>query len=177
MAEETTTVEAPKVELATKTFEANDGDKVYTITVFEMAGKTKGKGSRDIKYWNFDTDKPETLPKNVEAFKNSTKFMNADTQNPEGVAFDGPQLLNFMIGGFNDWAYNLQADEIREYLNPAWSDEIKANFRISVRNTAKMLDQSIEETATFLRPMVDKAWEKAVAKFAEAQKSQETVVA
>jgi hypothetical protein len=157
MADEQTAVVA-QVELGKKEFEVNREGKIEKVTIFEFAGKTKGKGSRDIKYWNFDMDKPDTLPRNAAELKTATKFINTSSQNPDGVEFENSKIVEFLIVGCNDFAYNKMADEIGEYLNDEWPDEIKQNFRIAVRNTSKMTGMSIEETATFLKAPVEKAF-------------------
>jgi hypothetical protein len=157
------TVDTEAKQLGEKEFKLEGKDStgnvvINTVKIFEFAGKTKGKGSRNITYWAFDDSKPDTLPKNALQLKASTAFLNTDARNPEGVEFTNDRLLEFMIDGLNTWSYNKQADEIGEYLNPEWPEDIQGNFRIAVRNTSKMTGMSIEDTANFLKGKVEEAY-------------------
>lgn len=107
-------------------------------------GMTRGKGSMPIKWEKFDEAKPDTLPKSVKEFVEYTKSNEA-------------QILEYLIVGYNDAQYTAASDPIAEFVNPAWSDERKAQFRLVVRNLSKATGLGIEEAVTMVKPGVEKA--------------------
>lgn len=116
-----------------------------------FTGFTRGRSTTAIKWNQFDTDKPDTLPKNVKEFSEVT-----------GVT-EGKDLLNFMIDGFNEYQYRQASDPIAEYVNPAWDDEMKTKFRAVVRGYSSTTETSIEDTVALMKPGIEAAFQKKLA--------------
>jgi hypothetical protein len=109
-------------------------------------GSTRGRGTQEIKWQAFDTDKPETLPTSV---PNLTEII--------GIT-DAKKLLSFLIDGVNDYLYRQASDPIAEYVNPAWDDETKLKFRTIVRNYSSSAEVSIEDTVALMKPGIEKVF-------------------
>ena len=115
-------------------------------------GSTRGRSVMNIKYEFFDESLPDSLPKTVEQFMSVTGIKgNAD-------------LTELLIVGFNDKQYTEASDPIAEYVNPAWPDDVKLQFRTVVRNLAKMQDIAIGDAVALVKPGTEK-------KFLASQKS------
>ena len=107
-------------------------------------GATRGRSTMNIKYQAFDESQPDTLPTTVEEFVSITGIKS------------NSELASLLIVGFNDRAYTEASDPIAEFVNKSWPDELKAQFRIVVRNLAKMQEISIEDAVKFVKPGVEK---------------------
>ena len=107
-------------------------------------GSTRGRSVQNIKYEAFDENQPDTLPKTVEEFVKIT-----------GISGNAA-LAELLVVGFNDKSYTDASDPIADYLNPAWPAETKAQFRLVVRNLAKMQDMSIGDAAMLVKPGTEK---------------------
>jgi hypothetical protein len=107
-------------------------------------GATRGRNVSIIEYEAFDTSLPDTLPSSVE------EFMSLTGTNDEKV------LVEYLIDGYNDAQYKAASDEIGEFINPAWPKDVQAQFRLAVRNYAKMAEVSIEEAAALMKPGTEK---------------------
>lgn len=107
-------------------------------------GATRGRSTMNIKYQAFDESQPDTLPTTVEEFVAITGIKS------------NSELASLLIVGFNDRAYTEASDPIAEFVNKSWPDELKAQFRIVVRNLAKMQEISIEDAVKFVKPGVEK---------------------
>ena len=109
-----------------------------------FAAMTRGKGSQVIKYQGFDTSKPETCPTTVEQFVSVTGIKgNSD-------------LTGLLIVGYNDQQYTESSDPIAEFVNAAWPDDTKLQFRTAVRTIAKMQEISIEDAVALVKPGTEK---------------------
>jgi hypothetical protein len=107
-------------------------------------GSTRGKATQNIKYEFFDESQPDTCPKTVEQFVNIT-----------GIKANS-ELCELLIVGFNDKQYTEASDPIAEFVNPAWPDDVKLQFRTVVRNLAKMQNITISEASDLVKPGTEK---------------------
>lgn len=112
-------------------------------------GQTRGKGSLVIDWLAFDQGKPDTLPKSIQEFMTVT-----------GVK-EEPSLVEFLIDGFNDSQYSAASDPIGEFVNPAWADEVKTQFKLVVRNYSRATGSSIEDAVKLIKPGIESAQAKA----------------
>lgn len=119
-----------------------------TLTTAE--GKTRGKNPRNITFQKFDKEKPETLPKTLAEFLESTTALNS------GKPYTQDEMLDYVIDGFNLAQYSAASDEIGEFIPDAWDKETANQFRLAVRNTSKLAGLSIEDTVAMLKPAVEK---------------------
>lgn len=103
-------------------------------------GFTRGKGSIPFVYEKFDESKPDTLPKSFQQFMDVT-----------GVK-DEAVLTNYLISGRNEELYTTASDPIAEYVEPTWSDEVKNQFRLVVRNYARGVNGTIEDAVALIKP-------------------------
>jgi hypothetical protein len=110
-----------------------------------MAGMTRGKASSVISWEAFDESLPATLPKSITEFMDVTKVQ------------DEASLVGYLITGYNDANYKLASDEIGEYVDPTWSKDVQAQFRLVVRNYSKGAGVSIEDAANLIKPGFSKA--------------------
>lgn len=106
-------------------------------------GSTRGRSVQNIKYEAFDESQPETLPKDPAEFSKVTGIT--------GTA----ALVEMLITGYNDKMYTDASDPIADYVNAAWKDEIKVQFRTTVRNMAKMFGKPVSEVAGSIRDAVN----------------------
>lgn len=122
-------------------------------------GKTRGKNPREIEYQAFDLEKPDTLPTKIAEFMEAT-----------GVKAE-PELVDYLINGFNDAQYSAASDEIGEFINDAWDKETQGQFRLAVRNYSKLTGMNIEDSVNLIKPGVDKNFvaKQEAAKAASAQ--------
>jgi hypothetical protein len=110
-----------------------------------MAGMTRGKASSVISWEAFDESLPATLPKSITEFMDVTKVQ------------DEASLVGYLITGYNDANYKLASDEIGEYVDPTWTKDQQAQFRLVVRNYSKGAGVSIEDAANLIKPGFSKA--------------------
>lgn len=113
-------------------------------------GQTRGRNPQVISWEAFDESQPDTLPSTWVEFMSLTGYDKA--KDPESV------IVPLLIAGFNSQAYVAASDPIAEFVNPAWEDERKKQFRIVVRNYASMNDLSIEEAVALIKPGVEKSF-------------------
>lgn len=109
------------------------------------AGQTRGKASMVVSWEAFNLEEPSTLPKSIKEFTEVT-----------GVK-DEPSLLSFIIDGYNDAMYTAASDPIAEFVEDTWSPEVKAQFRLVVRNYSKAVGCSIEDAVAVIKPGIVKA--------------------
>jgi hypothetical protein len=107
-------------------------------------GSTRGKATQNIKYEFFDESQPDTCPKTVEQFVSIT-----------GIKANS-ELCELLIVGYNDKQYTEASDPIAEFVNPAWPDDVKLQFRTVVRNLAKMQNITISEASDLVKPGTEK---------------------
>lgn len=130
------------------TVDSNKDRQMASLT--KATGKTRGKNPRDIEYLKFDKEKPETLPKDLPEFLESTKSVN------NNVPFTMAEVTDYVIDGFNLAQYSAASDEIGEFIPDSWDKETSNQFRLAVRNTSKLAGLSIEDTVAMLKPAVEK---------------------
>ena len=110
-------------------------------------GMTRGKNPQEIKYDAFDDAQPETLPKTI------AEFLKVAELDPTK---DEPQIVSFLIGGFNDAAYTAASDPLAEYVDPTWPSDSQAQFRLVVRNYSRGAQVSIEDAVALIKPGFEK---------------------
>lgn len=113
-------------------------------------GMTRGKGSVPIKWEAFDESQPDTLPKSLAEFANIAKI---DPSSEAGKK----KILDYLIVGYNDDTYTQASDPIAEFVNPTWSEDKQAQFRLVVRNFFKAMNGSlsIEDVSKMFREKLD----------------------
>jgi hypothetical protein len=133
------------------------------VRLVEKSGKTRGKNPRDITYQAFDTSVAGSLPKTVKEFSAVT-----------GTKTE-PELVEYLIDGFNAAQYAAASDEIGEFIDDAWDKETQNQFRLAVRNYSKLTNTDIEAAVNLIKPGVSAAWTKKQAE--KAAKAAELVTA
>lgn len=106
------------------------------------AGMTRGKNPQVIQWKRFDEENIESLPTSLAEFASLS-----------GVT-DEKKFLEFVIAGFNDEQYRLASDELNEYIESSWPNEKVQQFRLAVRNAAKLSGKSIEEVVKIIKPLM-----------------------
>lgn len=103
-------------------------------------GQTRGRNPIVISYEAFDESKPETLPTTFSEFVEVS-----------GVK-DEKLIVEYLIDGFNAASYTASSDPVSEFVEPTWSDDIKKQFRVVVRNYANATGSSIEDAVALIKP-------------------------
>lgn len=105
----------------------------------QMVGATRGRNTSVITYENFDESQPATLPKTLKEFLEVTKVKDSE-------------LVDLLITGYNEAQYKLASDEIGEFVDKTWPDDVQMQFRMVVRNYAKATGQTIEQAVAVIKP-------------------------
>ena len=105
-----------------------------------FVGKTRGKATQVISYEQFDTNLPDTLPKDMKQFMEIT-----------GKS-DQPTLLGYLIEGYNAELYQAASDPLAEFVEDSWPADAKTQFRIVVRNYARGAGVSLESAVELIKP-------------------------
>lgn len=119
-------------------------------------GMTRGKNPQEVTYEAFDETQPDTLPKTLSEFMDLTKVSDENV------------IVSYLIDGFNSASYDAASDPIKEFVNPAWSDEMQKQFRIVVRQYASGASIPIEDAVALIKPGIEAAHAKAQASTAPA---------
>lgn len=109
-----------------------------------FVGATRGRSTQVIKYEAFDTSKPETLPTSVEEV---CTVLNITSES---------ELLPLLFEGANAAAYRAASDPLSDYINPVWSEEAKAKFKVTVRSYAAAMEISLDEAAEEIAAKLNK---------------------
>lgn len=107
------------------------------------AGLTRGKGSLPFNYERFDESIPDSIPKTLA----DTQKVISEYLTSVNLALDEARTVDFLKRGFNDWSLEQASDPIAEFVDQSWPEDKQTQFRLVVRNTAKMLNMSIEDAA------------------------------
>lgn len=110
-------------------------------------GMTRGKNPVEVQFENWDETQPDTLP--VE-FKECMDVLEA-----RGITDSRQQQLEMVrrfILGDNEILYTEASDPVAEFMEPNWSDDIKKNFRMVVKNYATGAFVSIEDAVNIIKP-------------------------
>lgn len=112
-----------------------------------FVGQTRGKSPSVVTWEAFDKEKTDTLPKSIAEFMALTGTK------------DEPDMVDYLIEGFNKAAYSAASDEIGEFVNDEWSKELAGQFRIIVRQYFKALGgaTSLEDIVNMVKPAIEKA--------------------
>lgn len=132
---------AKEIELETKEKAAEEYNKQQTgVGLRKRVGQTRGKNPQIIEWLAFDDSKPETLPKEMVQFSEVTEVS------------DEPSLVRLLIIGYNQDQYTSASDPLKEFVNPAWSDDVQTQFRIVVRNYSKGANVSLDDAVNLIKP-------------------------
>lgn len=134
---------ARELEMANKEKELNK-DRTGKGTRI-MLGMTRGRNPQEIKYEAFDESQPATLPVDV------AEFMSL-YESSVGSKLSEPTMVSFLIDGFNSASYSAASDPVAEFVDAAWDDDTKKQFRIVVRNYSIATGNSIEDAVALIKP-------------------------
>jgi hypothetical protein len=101
-------------------------------------GATRGKNPQVISFEQFDDSQPDTLPGSVK------EFMELTTN-------DEKTLVDYLIRGYNNAAYEAASDPLAEYIPGKWAPEVQSTFRQAVRNYSRGLGIPLEEAVGVIR--------------------------
>ena len=107
-------------------------------------GQTRGKNPMIISWDAFDYSKPETLPTTIES------FMEVSGKK------DQTSLVDYLIRGYNDAAYEAASDPLAEFVNDTWPADAQTQFRLVVRNYSRGANVSLEDAVTLIKPGFEK---------------------
>jgi hypothetical protein len=131
-------------------------------------GQTRGKSPSVITWEAFDLEKPETLPADFPEFADlSGLSAMAETERDK-------THLSYCIDGYNDAQYSQASDEIGEYVEDYWDKDTQGQFRVVIRNYAKVTGMSIEDAVVNLKPSIDAAFKARKAALASAPSASQT---
>ena len=103
-------------------------------------GRTRGKGSIVIKYEQFDEALPDTLPKSIQEFMDTTGKK------------DEPSMVGYLIAGYNEELYTAASDPLAEFVEPTWPSEVQTQFRLVVRNYSRGANVPLEDAVNLIKP-------------------------
>lgn len=124
--------------------------KVYPKGTLLRMGQTRGKNPQVVTWEAFDESHPETLPSDLSQFMDLTEKFGGKQE---------PNILAWVIDGFNSAQYTAASDPIAEYVEASWPEDIQKNFRLAVRNYANGVGCSIEDAVALIKPGIVKAVE------------------
>lgn len=112
-----------------------------------MVGQTRGKNPSVVTWEAFDDD-TKTRPSTIAQFMEVTSTK------------DEPDMVAYLIDGYNKSAYSQASDEIGEFINDAWDKETQSQFRLIVRNYVRALagTKTLEEVVNLVKPAIDMAF-------------------
>lgn len=128
--------ELEKVAATTNAARSGKGTRV-------KVGSTRGKNPQAISFENFDLSKKETLPTTI------SEFMDIFKDKPESTE---PEMLSYLLDGYNDSQYTQASDPIAEYVEASWDAEVSKQFRLVVRNYSNATGVSIEDAVALIKP-------------------------
>jgi len=124
--------------------------KVYPKGTLLRMGQTRGKNPQIVTWEAFDESHPETLPSDLSQFMDLAEKFGGKLE---------PNILAWVIDGFNSAQYTAASDPIAEFVEASWPEDIQKNFRMAVRNYATATNSSIEDAVTLIKPGIVKALE------------------
>ncbi len=111
-------------------------------------GFTRGKASMLVNWEAFDEALPDSLPKTIQSFMDTTSVK------------DEPTLVGYLISGYNEANYTAASDPLAEYVNPTWPVEAQAQFRLVTRNYSRGAGVSLEDAVLLIKPGFEKQFGK-----------------
>jgi hypothetical protein len=106
----------------------------------EFLGMTRGRNPLEIQYQNWNESLPDTLPLTLSEFMDLRKVT------------DEKDIVRRLILGDNEILYTEASDPVAEYVESTWSDDVKKQFRLVVRNYATATGVSIEDAVALIKP-------------------------
>lgn len=106
----------------------------------EFLGMTRGRNPLEIQYQNWDESQPDTLPLTLGEFMELRKVT------------DEKDIVRRLILGDNEILYSEASDPVAEFVEASWSDDVKKQFRLVVRNYATATGVSIEDAVALIKP-------------------------
>lgn len=131
-------IKARNAEMTTREKTLNESRSGKGTRVF--LGMTRGRNPQEIQYENWDDSQPETLPLTLSEFMELRKVS------------DEKDIVRRLILGDNEIFYTEASDPIAEFVDAAWDDKFKVNFRMVIRNYSQATKLSIEDTVALLKP-------------------------
>jgi len=125
-------------------------------------GQTRGRNPKVITWEAFDTDAPETLPTTLDEFMSLAGL--------DKMAKPEPQLVSYLIDGFNSNQYAVASDVLAEFVEPNWPDALVRQFKQTVSNYAAATQMSLEDTVALIKPGIVKAFDARMKAAAEVEK-------
>lgn len=148
---------AKEIELEAKQNAADKANaELKGVGVRKRVGQTRGKNPVVIEWEAFDESKPDTLPTSIKQFMEVT-----------GVDKE-PELVAYLIGGFNDAAYTAASDPLAEFVDLSWPPEAQTQFRLVTRNYSRGAGVSLEDAVALIKPGFEKQFSKPAEKPAES---------
>jgi hypothetical protein len=108
-----------------------------------QAGMTRGKGTMVIGWEAFDESQPATLPTTI------TQFLEVTKLDP---AKDEKQIVEYLIGGYNDANYTAASDPLAEFVEASWPPDAQTQFRLVVRNYSRGAMVPLEDAVALIKP-------------------------
>jgi len=117
------------------------------VNLVKMERGIRGKGNKGTKVQFEGID--ETAPRPDNPLEVAMNLVKGEAQ----------EFWERFVHGFNELAYEAVADPIAEFINPAWDDDKKKNFRLSVNAMAKVLGKDKDEVAKAIAEQINAAEE------------------
>jgi hypothetical protein len=108
-------------------------------------GQTRGRNPQVVSYERFMESQPDTLPTTLSEFMEVSKVQDEKT------------IVSFLIDGFNSASYTAASDPVAEFVEDTWTDEVKKQFRLVVRNYSNATGVSIEDAVALIKPGIVKS--------------------
>ena len=131
-------LKARNEEMAKREVALNEGKSGKGLR--EFLGMTRGRNPLEIQYQNWDESLPDTLPLTLSEFMDLRKVT------------DEKDIVRRLILGDNEILYTEASDPVAEYVESTWSDDVKKQFRLVVRNYATATGVSIEDAVALIKP-------------------------
>lgn len=147
MAVEATSPRELELERKTKEAEAENATR-SGVGVRVRVGQTRGKNPMVITWEAFDESKPDTLPKEIQQFMEVTGKKDQET------------LVDYLIRGYNDAAYEAASDPLAEFVEATWPADAQTQFRLVVRNYSRGANVSLEDAVALIKPGFSKQFAK-----------------
>ena len=131
-------LKARNEEMAAREKTINEGKTGKGLRSF--LGMTRGRNPLEIQFENWDDSQPDTLPLTLSEFMDLRKVT------------DEKDIVRRLILGDNEILYTEASDPVAEYVESSWSDDVKKQFRLVVRNYATATGVSIEDAVALIKP-------------------------
>lgn len=111
-----------------------------------FVGLTRGRNPQEIQYENWDDSQTATLPDSLSEFMDALKARGVNDKAMES------EVVRRLILGDNEILYKEASDPVAEFVESSWTDEVKKQFRLVVRNYSNATGVSIEDAVALIKP-------------------------